>query len=94
LGVYATPTEESLVQSCLPFADAAIRPEESLVTGTPAGTVVVRAADLRVRGTGTVTAAGAAPSAGELALFCRPVVILLVNSRQPDSVAGSGRAGL
>jgi transposase IS4-like protein len=44
------------------------------VTGTPAGTVVVRAADLRVRGTGTVTAGGTAPSAGELALFCRPVV--------------------
>ena len=42
--------------------------------GTPAGTVVVRAADLLVRGDGTVTAGGAAPSAGELAVFCRPVV--------------------
>jgi hypothetical protein len=42
--------------------------------GTPAGTVVLRAAGLRVRG-GTVTAAGdAAPAAGELAVFCRPVV--------------------
>jgi hypothetical protein len=36
--------------------------------------VVLRAAGLRVRG-GTVTAAGdAAPAAGELAVFCRPVV--------------------
>ena len=44
------------------------------MTGTPAGTVVVRAADLRVRGGGTVTAGDAVPSAGELAVFCRPVV--------------------
>ncbi len=42
--------------------------------GTPAGTVVVRAADLRVRGGWTVTAGNAVPSAGELAVFCRPVV--------------------
>jgi hypothetical protein len=35
--------------------------------------VVVRAAGLRVHG-GTVTAGGAAPSAGQLAVFCRPVV--------------------
>jgi hypothetical protein len=42
--------------------------------GTPAGTVVVRASGLRVRG-GTATAGGgAAPAAGELAVFCRPVV--------------------
>jgi hypothetical protein len=41
--------------------------------GTPAGTVVVRAAGLRVRG-GTVTAEGRAPLAGEPAVFCRPVV--------------------
>ena len=34
----------------------------------------MRAADLRFRGGGTVTAGGAAPSAGELAVFCRPVV--------------------
>src|SRR5262245_19297814 len=43
------------------------------VTGTPAGTVVVRAAGLRVHG-GTVIAGDAVPSAGELAVFCRPVV--------------------
>src|SRR5260370_4747701 len=41
--------------------------------GTPAGTVVVRAAGLRVQGM-TVTAVDAVPSAGEPAVFCRPVV--------------------
>jgi hypothetical protein len=41
--------------------------------GTPAGTVVVRAAGLQVQGM-TVTAVNAAPSAGEPAVFCRPVV--------------------
>ena len=45
----------------------------SPVAGTPAGTVVVRAAGLRVQGV-TVTAGGQVPSAGELAVFCRPVV--------------------
>jgi hypothetical protein len=62
------------VQSCFPSVDAAIGPEESLNAGTPAGTVVVRPADVHVRGAGTVTAGGAVPSAGELTLFCRPVV--------------------
>ena len=42
--------------------------------GTPAGTVVLRASGLRVHGSGTVSAEGSAPSAGELAVFCRPVV--------------------
>jgi hypothetical protein len=41
--------------------------------GTPAGTVVVPGAGLRVHGM-TVTVEGRAPSAGELAVFCRPVV--------------------
>ena len=35
---------------------------------------MVRAADLLVRGGGTVTAGETAPSAGEMAVFCRPVV--------------------
>ena len=35
---------------------------------------MVRAADLLVCGGGTVTAGGTAPAAGELAVFCRPVV--------------------
>ena len=61
------------MQCCLSSAGDAIWPAVSPETGTPAGTVVVLAAGLRVRGV-TVTAEGAAPSAGELAVFCRPVV--------------------
>ena len=61
------------MQCCLSSAGDAIRPVVSPETGTPAGAVVVRAAGLRVRGV-TVTAEGGAPSAGELAVFCRPVV--------------------
>ncbi len=70
------------MQSCLPSVVVAIRPEWSAVAGTPAGMVVVRAAGLRVRG-GTVTAAGdAVPRAGELAVFCRPVVTAPVLARR------------
>ena len=61
------------MQSCLPSAAAAIGSEESPGAGTPAGTIVVRAAGLRVRGM-SVTAGDGVPSAGELAVFCRPVV--------------------
>ena len=60
--------------SYLPDVAVASRTAESPVTGTPAGAVVLRAADLLVRGSGTVTAGGIALSAGELAVFCRPVV--------------------
>jgi hypothetical protein len=70
------------VQSCLPSVVDAIRSEGSAVAGTPAGMVVVRAAGLRVRG-GTVMAAGdAVPRAGELAVFCRPVVTAPVLARR------------
>ena len=70
------------MRSCLPSVVDAIRPEGALVAGTPAGMVVVRAAGLRVRG-GTVTAAGdAVPQAGELAVFCRPVVTAPVLARR------------
>ena len=70
------------MQSCLPSVVDAIGPEWSAVAGTPAGMVVVRAAGLRVRG-GTVTAAGdAVPRAGELAVFCRPVVTAPVLARR------------
>ena len=62
------------MQSCLRSAADAIRAADCPVAGTPAGTVVVRAADLLVRGGGTVTAGETAPSAGEMAVFCRPVV--------------------
>jgi hypothetical protein len=75
------------VPSCLPSVVDAIRPEGTPVAGTPAGTVVVRAAGLRVHG-GTVTAAGdAAPRAGELAVFCRPVIAAPVLARRDGTVA-------
>ena len=61
------------MQSCLPSADAAIRAGVPPESGTPAGTVVLRAAGLRVHGM-TVTVEGRVPGAGEPAVFCRPVV--------------------
>ncbi len=61
------------MRSYLPSVADASRTAEFPVTGTPAGTVVVRAAGLRVQGM-TVTAVNAVPSAGEAAVFCRPVV--------------------
>ena len=60
--------------SYLPDVADASRIVECQDAGTPAGTVVLRAAGLRVRGGGTVTAGDAVPAAGELAVFCRPVV--------------------
>src|SRR5271166_5225856 len=74
LGIESTLVQESLVHFCLPAVADATRAAVSPDGGTPAGTVVLRAAGLRVRGGGTVTAGGAVPSAGELAVFCRPVV--------------------
>jgi hypothetical protein len=61
------------VRSYLPFVADASRMTEFPAAGTPAGTVVVRAAGLRVQGL-TVTAGNAVPVAGEPAVFCRPVV--------------------
>jgi Insertion element 4 transposase N-terminal len=62
------------VSSCLPSVADAIRAGVPAYAGTLAGTMVVRASGLRVRG-GTATAGGdAAPAGGELAVFCRPVV--------------------
>jgi Insertion element 4 transposase N-terminal len=77
------------VRSYLPAVVDASRVTESAVAGTPAGTVVVRAADLRVRGK-TVTAGGAAPSAGELAVFCRPVVTAPTVVRRDGTVLAGG----
>ena len=74
------------MQSCLPSVADAIRPEVSPKAGTPSGTVVMRAADLQVRGDGTVTAGGAALSPGELAVFCRPVVTAPVAVRRDGTV--------
>jgi len=74
------------VHSCRSSADEAIRPVVFPETGTPAGTVVVCASDLRVRGTGTVIAGGTGPSSGELALFCRPVVTAPAAVRRDGTV--------
>ena len=78
------------MSSCLRSAAGAIRPVEVPVAGTPAGTVVVRAADLLVRGSGTVTAGETAPCAGEMAVFCRPVVTAPALVRRDGSVAADG----
>jgi len=51
---------------------------------------VVRAADLLVRGGKTVTAGTAVPSAGELAVFCRPVVTAPALVRRDGSVVADG----
>ena len=64
----------------------ASRAPESPVTGTPAGTVVVRAADLLICGGGAVAAGGTAPAAGELAVFCRPVVTAPATVRRDGTV--------
>ncbi len=76
--------------SYLPDVADASRTPGSRSAGTPAGTVVVRAADLLVRGGKTVTAGNAVPSAGELAVFCRPVVTAPALVRRDGSVAADG----
>ncbi len=78
------------MQACLPSAVDAIWAEGFPVAGTPAATVVVRACGLRVRG-GTATAAGdAVPAAGELAVFCRPVVTAPAVVRRDGTVLADG----
>ena len=59
--------------SYLPAVVDASQAAEFAVTGTPPGTVAVRAAGLQVQGR-TVIAGDAVPTAGELAVFCCPVV--------------------
>ena len=76
--------------SYLPDAVDASRIAGSPDGGTPAGTVVVRAADLVFRGGKTVTAGNAVPSAGELAVFCRPVVTAPALVRRDGGVAADG----
>ena len=74
------------MQSCLPSVADAIRAGVPAGEGTPAGTVVLRASGLRVRG-GTATAGGdAAPAAGEMAVFCRPVVTAPAAVRRDGTV--------
>ena len=62
------------MQSCLSFVDAAIGSGQSQSDGTPAGTLAIRSADLRVHGARSVTVAGAAPKTGEETVFSRPVL--------------------
>jgi hypothetical protein len=62
------------VCSYLPDVAVASRMAKFPDAGTPAGMVVIRAADLGVRGGETVTVAGRVPSAGDMTVFCRPVV--------------------
>ena len=76
--------------SYLPDVVDASRVAVSPLAGTPAGTLAVRAADLRVHGGGTVTAGDPAPSAGELAVFCRPVVTAPAVVRRDGSVRAGG----
>ena len=71
-----------------PAVAVASRMAEFPVAGTPAGSVVVRAAGLRVHG-GTVAACGHVPSAGELAVFCRPVVMAPAVVRRDGTVLAS-----
>jgi hypothetical protein len=79
-----------LTISYLRALDDASPASQSPDAGTPAGTVVVRAAGLRVRRGGTVVAGDAAPSAGELAVFCRPVVTAPAVIRRDGSVLADG----
>jgi hypothetical protein len=74
------------VLSTLPGAADATWAAASPDAGTPAGTVVVRSSDLRFRGGGTVVAGERAPRAGELAVFCRPVVMAPAIVRRDGTV--------
>jgi transposase IS4-like protein len=78
------------VCSYLPAVVDASRASEFPVTGTPAGTLVVRAAGLRVHGGTVLTAGDAVPSAGELAVFCRPVVTAPAVARRDATVLADG----
>ena len=73
------------MRSYLPSVADASRMTEFPVTGTPAGTVVVRAAGLRVLGE-TATVEGRVPAGGELAVFCRPVITAPAVARRDGTV--------
>src|SRR5260370_33742671 len=85
LGVEVHPFPGALVLSYLPDVADASRIVECQDAGTPAGTVVVRAAGLRVHGW-TVTVGDAQPPAGELAVFCRPGVTAPARARRHGPV--------
>jgi hypothetical protein len=84
------PSPGALVLSYLPDVVDASRAAVSPLAGTPAGTLVVRAAGLRFHAGRTVTAGDSAPSAGELAVFCRPVVTAPAVVRRNGSVRAGG----
>ena len=96
LGVESLPVQEPRVLSTLPATLPDVAVANRAVLSPDAGTLVVRAADLHVRAAGTVTAGAAVPTSGELAVFCRPVVMapavarrvcgMLVGGRLPDFV--------
>ena len=69
----------------LPSVADANRMTEFPAAATPAGTIMVRAAGLRVQGM-TVTAVNAVPSAGEPAVFCRPAVTAPASVRRDGMV--------
>ena len=83
------PIAGALVLSYLPEVAGASRTLWSPDAGTPAGTVVLPVSGLRFHG-GTVTAGGAVPQAGELAVFCRPVVTAPAVARRDGSVLAGG----
>ena len=60
------------------------------MSGTPTGTVVVLAADLRFRGDGSIVAPDCGLRSGELAVFCRPVVTAPAVVRRDGSVLAGG----
>ena len=76
--------------SYLPDVADASRTSECPDAGTPAGTVVVRVCDLQFGGGSTVTAGNAVPSAGELAVFCRPVVTAPAVVRRDGGILAGG----
>ena len=76
----------STVPDVVDATPAAVSP----YAGTPAGTVVLRAADLWFPGGATITAGSWAPSAGELAVFCRPVVTAPAAVRRDGRILADG----
>jgi Insertion element 4 transposase N-terminal len=78
------------VLSYLPAVVDASRTAGFPVPVPSAGTVAVRAAGLQVLGAGAVTVKDAAPSAGELAVFCRPVVTAPAVIRRDGTVLADG----
>ena len=73
----------------MPGVADADRISQSPTAGSPAGTVLLPVSGLQFHG-GTVSAGGAVPLAGELAVFCRPVVTAPAVARRDGSVLAGG----